>query len=55
MNILKKYGVTVPKGEVATTPEQAYQVAKTLGKSQGRWPIVLRSWRNVISSPNLFE
>src|SRR5262245_34546405 len=29
--ILKKYGVPVPEGEVAVDPEEAYRIAKSLG------------------------
>ncbi|KAJ1674838.1 succinate--CoA ligase beta chain [Spiromyces aspiralis] len=31
-NLLSKAGVKVPKGVVATTPEEAYQAAKTFGR-----------------------
>ncbi|KAJ3125284.1 beta' subunit [Nowakowskiella sp. JEL0407] len=31
MGLLEKYGVNIPKGAVAKSPEEAYQVAKNLG------------------------
>ena len=31
MQLLEEAGVTVPKGEAASSPEEAYQVAKKLG------------------------
>ena len=31
MNLLKSYGVTVARGGVATTPQEAEQIAKDLG------------------------
>ncbi|KAJ2740169.1 beta' subunit, partial [Coemansia sp. BCRC 34490] len=32
-NLLSEAGIKVPKGSVATTPEEAYQAAKKLGTS----------------------
>jgi succinyl-CoA synthetase beta subunit len=32
MDLLRSYGMPVPRGEVAKTGEQAYDVAKRLGK-----------------------
>lgn len=29
-NLLKEYGVKTPEGHMATTPEQAYEIAKNL-------------------------
>ena len=33
MGILSKYGVNVPRGEIAITPEQARDVADKFGKT----------------------
>ena len=33
MNLLKDYQIPIPKGGVAKTPEEAFQVAKQLGVS----------------------
>ena len=42
--LLRKFGVPVPRGLVARSPEEAYQAAKELGSTdscgrarQGRW------------------
>ncbi|MFQ5901385.1 MAG: ATP-grasp domain-containing protein, partial [Thermodesulfobacteriota bacterium] len=35
--ILKKYNVTVPRGAVAFTSDEAYSIAKELGK--GPWVV----------------
>jgi acetyltransferase len=37
--ILEAYGFTIPKGSVATTPEQAANIARQLG-----FPVVLKIW-----------
>lgn len=29
---MRKYGINAPKGQVAKTPEEAYEIAKRLGK-----------------------
>ncbi|KAI8993700.1 hypothetical protein BDB01DRAFT_716520 [Pilobolus umbonatus] len=31
VKMLREYGINAPKGDVATTPEEAYQIAKNLG------------------------
>jgi succinyl-CoA synthetase beta subunit len=31
-DILRRYGVPIPPGEIATTPEQAEQIAQEVGK-----------------------
>ena len=36
MEIMSKYGVSVPKGEIAITPGQARQVAEKFGKYTSR-------------------
>jgi len=40
-SILQSYGVSVPMGIVATSPEQAYEAAKTIQKQSGskRWAV----------------
>ncbi|CAG8458006.1 2953_t:CDS:2 [Ambispora leptoticha] len=35
MDLLNKYGVNIPKGQVAKTPPQAYEIAKKFGKEDG--------------------
>jgi succinyl-CoA synthetase beta subunit len=34
-DLMRKYGVLVQRGDIATTPEQAYQVAKDLNVKDG--------------------
>jgi len=33
MGLLNKYGVPVPRGKIATSPEEAFAIAKSLSKS----------------------
>ena len=35
MDLLKDYGINIPKGGVAKTPQEAFEIAEKLGKSQG--------------------
>lgn len=32
VKLLREYGINAPKGEVANTPQEAYDIAKNLGK-----------------------
>lgn len=34
-DLMRKYGVLVQRGDIATTPQQAYQVAKDLNVTEG--------------------
>jgi succinyl-CoA synthetase beta subunit len=34
-DLMRKYGVLVQRGDIATTPEQAFQVAKDLNVTEG--------------------
>ena len=34
VKLLREYGINAPKGEVAKTPEEAYDIAKKLGKEK---------------------
>lgn len=33
VDLLRKYGINAPRGQVAKTPEEAYEIAKRLGNN----------------------
>jgi succinyl-CoA synthetase beta subunit len=43
VQLLREYGINAPKGEVAKTPEEAYDIAKKLGKTRKKFPTFLYS------------
>ena len=46
MDLLREYGVSVPQGEVASTPEQAKEIAERFGKLKSLLLYVLPSvWK----------
>ena len=46
MGLLNKYGIPVPRGQIAHTPEEAYKAAQLLSRtfSACNWPRLTASW-----------
>ena len=41
MGLLSKYGIPVPRGQVATTPEEAYRIAQSFSSAPARNKLIL--------------